>query len=76
MDSDLESLGLVRILPVYLGDENTVTSKNGGLDGDFLFWAKLLLKVIERPTTLYDDTSDKMVGFKFFVYQNKRDTFI
>ncbi|XP_014292785.1 S-adenosyl-L-methionine-dependent tRNA 4-demethylwyosine synthase TYW1 [Halyomorpha halys] len=51
LDSDLEKLGLRRMLPLYLGDENSSNSKHGGLDEDFLFWSKLLLNAIELPVS-------------------------
>lgn len=52
----MEKLGLQRILPVYLGDEDSSNSKHGGLDEDFLFWSKLLLNAIELPVVSLDSS--------------------
>ncbi|CAH1405380.1 unnamed protein product [Nezara viridula] len=61
LDSDLEKLGLQRILPVYLGDENSSNSKHGGLDEDFLFWSKSLLNAIELPIAPLNSSQSTLI---------------
>ena len=42
------SLSGERISPLYLGDENTATSKNGSIEGDFDFWKDKFLTNIKK----------------------------
>ena len=47
-DRFLFQLSGERISPLYLGDENTATSKNGSIEEDFNFWKDKFLTNIKK----------------------------
>ncbi|XP_032242372.2 S-adenosyl-L-methionine-dependent tRNA 4-demethylwyosine synthase TYW1 isoform X2 [Nematostella vectensis] len=50
IDKWLSSLSAKRVMPVTLGDENTVNSRHGGLEADFQVWCKTFFSLVKSHT--------------------------